>query len=147
MTMIQQTLRDVLYKPSWEGWWAITLTMKQGVDRQRLDEMTGSQNFRHFMNVLTKKVFGNTGVRFGRRIEVIPVIERSSAGRLHYHIAIKVPESVEIDRFEALVEESWKRTRFGYRELKIERELDDGWIDYMTKPKNWNEVDWQNYSA
>jgi hypothetical protein len=121
--------------------------MKQGVDRQRLDEMTGSQNFRHFMNVLTKKVFGNTGVRFGRRIEVIPVIERSSAGRLHYHIAMKVPESVEIDRFEALVEESWKKSRFGYRELKIERELDDGWIDYMTKPKNWNEVDWQNYSA
>jgi hypothetical protein len=147
MTDLQAVMREALYRPTWDGWWGITLTMKQVVDRQRLDEMTGSQNFRHFINVLTKKVYGNTGKRFGKRIEVIPVIERSTAGRFHYHIAMKIPDEIDVDRFECLVKDSWTKTRFGYRETHIDREIDSGWIDYITKQKNWNDIDWTNYKA
>ena len=55
----------------------VTLTLKQGIKNQKLDDISCSQNLKHFLNVLNQKVFGNKVKRFGKRLKVLPVLEMS----------------------------------------------------------------------
>ena len=56
---------------------AVTLTMKQQVDTIELDPIAYSRNFSHFSNRLNKAILRNSFTRYGNRIPIIPVLERS----------------------------------------------------------------------
>ncbi len=140
-----EKLRQFIDVDDLKQWWAVTLTMKQGVEGEYLDQIKSSQNFTHFMNLLNKSVFGNAHRRFGKRLEVVPALEWSPDNRLHYHIAIRNPWLSDPLRFDMLIRECWTKTQWGYREIKIEHCINGGWIDYMIKQKSTNEIDWENY--
>src|ERR1700744_3469009 len=66
---------------SWTDFCDVTLTLKQGHRRDcggwiKIDDYRCRQAFRHFMNLLNRAVFGAAFRRHGRRLRVLPVLER-----------------------------------------------------------------------
>lgn len=112
---------------------AVTLTMKQSVNHQKLDKYLAARNFRYFLNRLNKGIFGNAATRFGKKIEVIAVQETSYSQRLHYHLLIKIPERVSPIELSGLILQHWKSTDFAYNENIIKPCHSSGWISYMLK--------------
>lgn len=138
-------IRNHLYLDDFTDWWGVTLTMKQVVNNEKLDEMGSAQNLRHCMNILNKKVYGNSFKRYGKRIEIMPSLEWSPTNRLHYHLVVKNPVPKRPLFFETLIEKSWRKTKWGYREIYIDYFVDNGWIDYITKETSRNQICWENY--
>ena len=127
---------------------AVTLTMKQRVDNKSLDNITSSQNLRHFLNVLNKKCFGNAYKRFNKRLRVLPSLERSSDGRWHYHLALENPFPINPMKFERMIESAWFKTSYKHRHIDIKHKVNEGWGDYITKFNHRdNEIDWENVSS
>ena len=134
------------------GCLGVSLTLKQFAEGVKLDEIRASKNLRHFLNLLNTEVYGKRFKRFGKRLNVIPALERSSSGRLHYHLVLQKPQSrhpemaQDADKaFLSLVENCWKRTPFGYEQIHIHEQVDHGWTDYITKNANTGDgIDWLN---
>jgi hypothetical protein len=80
----------------------VTLTMKQRVDSIELDSIACSRNFSHFSNRLNKAILRNSFTRYGNRIPIIPVLERSHRQRYHYHTVIDRPIQVSRDDFKEI---------------------------------------------
>ena len=134
----------------WTQCVAVTLTMKQqSVGGEILDEINASRNVSHFLARLNKKTFGNSYLRHGCQVNVMPVQEYT--GRIHYHLLIEIPTDRDKDNFKSKLIECWGKTTFGYGEICIE-EFDSEvslfrWGDYITKFKDGNsdQLDWGNY--
>ena len=125
--------------------YAVTLTMKQYTDGKRLDEIYASQNLRHFRNFISRKYFGSAARRYKTSLNIIPVLETSHSGRLHYHLAIKNPIPNNDDLFRERVKASWSKTLFADKEIDIQRCSDVlGWYKYITKDRSAI-IDWENY--
>lgn len=127
---------------------AISLTMKQRVFDQKIDMYFASANFRHFMNRLNRKVFGNAAHRFGRGLKVLPVQEHNELVRLHYHGVIDKPQRMSFDEFRDAINAAWQRTAWGYKQTAIEPIRNDGWHEYLAKlrqkPQYDLAFDWVN---
>lgn len=122
---------------------AITLTMKQHTRGEKLDEINAPQNMRHFLNLMNAEHFGNNFKRNNKRLLVIPSLEVSYSGRLHYHLTIKMPDPSLADRFKKTIEFFWQDTKFGDKEILIKNAFDvAGWNRYITKQTT--NIDWQN---
>ena len=142
---LQPFIRQYLEPVDLSRFVGVSLTMKQMVDQQKIDPICSSQNLRHFLNVLNKKVYRNRFSRFGLRLQVFPVLENSFRDRLHYHMILERPVNIDPRQFESLIHSAWKNTRFGYREIHIDQSIDAGWIKYITKfCHNEEQVDWEN---
>ena len=123
------------------SWWgekpqsqclAVTLTMKQLVDQQKLDRYAATQNLRHCLNQVNRELFGNAARRYNKKIDVVPFQHRSATKRLHYHLIMRVPESVPASRLKETVIGCWKHTRFGLAEHAITNAYaPERWISYM----------------
>lgn len=127
---------------------AVTLTMKMRVDGHSNDMMTASANFRHFMNRLNHTILKSAAKRHGRRLKVFCVRESNADGRLHYHAVIDRPAHVGIEEFTSTIRYLWGRTDFGYREIDVQDEINEGWLSYMLKDRQKDSVlesiDWEN---
>lgn len=144
-------LKSVIPQSDYEHCLAISLTMKQGIDGFFLDQQRASQNFRHFMNVLNRKIYGKRFQRFSKRLSIAPTLEHSSSGRLHYHALIKCPTLEENgyskSKLCSAIKTTWPKTAFGSKQMEIESSVDEGWIDYITKFLNVkDDFDWQNFN-
>lgn len=121
------------------------MSMKQQIDRQKLDKIYSSRNLGHFLNRLNKDLFGNSFRRFGKKVEVVPIFETSISGRLHYHLAMKNPKPDYPMLFGLKIRQHWLKTPWGYNEIDINHNINNGWIDYITKTKGDDYIDWANY--
>jgi hypothetical protein len=129
---------------------AVTLTMKQRVESMELDSIACSRNFNHFSNRLNKAILRNSFTRYGNRIPMIAVLEKSYSQRYHYHTMIDRPDHVTRDEFKEVVCDCWNRTLWGYRENDFQFDGSTaGWIDYITKlstKETYSDyIDWQNF--
>jgi hypothetical protein len=128
---------------------AVSLTMKQRVDSIELDQIACTRSFSHFSNRLNKAILRNSFTRYGNRIPIIPVLERSHADRYHYHTVIDRTSHVTRDKFKDIVSDCWDRTLSGYRQIDFKFDIDAGWIDYITKLSQKetysDSIDWQNF--
>jgi hypothetical protein len=113
---------------------AVTLTMKQRVSSIELDDIECDRNFRYFSNRLNKSVLGNSFTRYGNHIRMIPVLEKSSSQRYHFHTVIDRIDRLTRDQFKHVVTDCWEQTLWGYREIDFQFDISTGWIDYITKP-------------
>jgi hypothetical protein len=159
----------------WTAMWDITLTLKQAFKRKdcreiytSIDEYQSRRAFHHFMNLLNRAVYGNAYRRNGKRLRVIPILERGDfwidgvfekvcyPKRWHYHAAIEPPPHIDADSFKALIEQCWAHVDWGYRRILVRPNADRGWIDYMLKPSqksgfyvgsdcDWSDcIDWES---
>lgn len=127
----------------------LSLTMKQWSNGIKLDDIRASQNFRHFMNVLNRKTYGQQFKRGRKQLSVVPTIENSSSDLIHYHALIKRPDYCESEydefKFISNLKAIWKATEFGNKQTHIHRSTDSGWLDYITKLKHQDDqIDWLN---
>lgn len=99
---------------SWGPFCDVTLTLKQARQSVRggwvkIDDYPRREAFRHFMNLLNRAAYGNAFRRYGKRLRVLPVLERGEVralrpwargtlGRRHIHCAIELPS-----HFDAIV--------------------------------------------
>lgn len=138
----RKSIRDYLRQVDLKNPFAITLTMNT------VKWMSHSRNFRHFMNRLNQSYLQNSYRKYGNRLTVIPVKEENSTVRPHYHCVIDNPFPERDREFVNLVKTCWKETVLGQGQIDIQRMVDFGWIDYMTKlEKKGNiadSIDWEN---
>ena len=128
---------------------AITLTQKQIVDHQHIDDISSSDNLRHFMNRLNAAVYGKRFRRFNKRLSVFVVRENSADVRHHLHLMLERPPYICVDDFRYLIFTCWSKTQFGHFNVKVDEAYDlSGWTDYILKHKtksNWYDaIDWEN---
>ena len=133
----------------------VTLTEKQTFNGIRLDDITSEQNFRHFRNVLNRKVFGNGYRRFGIELQMLVIREVSVNHRHHIHCIIELPQRYEFVTCVNLINDVWSKTDFGYDEVHIEnpssQQREDGWLEYIMKKRTKvsfeQSIDWMNSSV
>lgn len=124
---------------------AVTLTMKQSSQFQRLDHQAASQNLKHFLNKLNSHFFGNAFKRFDKRFEILPILEISNWQRLHYHLLIRVPQLTDPAKVAEIIPLLWMETRFGYSEISVDPVYSKHWVGYITKKlSSTSEIDFEN---
>jgi hypothetical protein len=114
-----------------------------------LDREGCVRTFRHFSNVLNRRIYGNAFRRFDKRTRIVPVIEHDDIHRWHYHAAIDCPPHVSSETFPLLIAEAWAATDFGDRQIEIKPGAERGWVSYMLKGRSKDEydlsIDWLNF--
>ena len=127
---------------------AVTLTMKKRNGGRSADPIVASENFRHFRNRLEHLVLGSAAKRYGRRLLMVSVVETSADDRLHYHCIIDRPYYCTFEQFCAVVREQWRRTEFGYNQVHIVDQANEGWTNYILKQRQklslLDSIDWGN---
>jgi hypothetical protein len=138
-------VQEYLHTLPMDHCFGVSLTLKQSESGTHLDEIRASQNLRHFLNRLNSSVYGKRFKRFGQKLNIVPVLERSSTHRLHYHLILQNPYPDDPSAFSRLIEAEWAKTRFGYVQSHIDEQIDHGWAKYITKFKNAGDgIDWEN---
>lgn len=152
----QSAFRDFARIDHWHAPHAVTLTMKQGrqVDSGRssmhlvLTPHEAEVNMRHFINRLSKKVFGNAASRYGKAVPIIPALEGGNGKRLHYHAVIDCPRDDLLGQFPAMIQDTWLETPWSLRETDIQTYADAGWVNYISKLRDKtnyaDSIDWSN---
>ena len=127
---------------------AVTLTMKKRAGGRAADPIIASENFRHFRNRLNHTVLGSRAKRHGARLSMVVVLEMSADHRLHFHCIIDRPYHCPFPQFEAIIREQWWKTDFGYHQVDVQDQSDDGWTDYILKQRQkrslLDSIDWAN---
>lgn len=145
---MRDSLREYLEAVPWHQPVAISLTLKQRIKQQNLDAYIATTNFRHFMNRLNRRSFGNATARFGKGLRVMSVLEHDELVRFHNHGIIDRPNHLDFGSFKNAIEECWLKTAWGYRQTHIVPVNDSGWTHYITKldqkPEYDLAIDWMN---
>ena len=153
---ITLALKKWLDIEKWKNPFAVTFTLKKNLDGMYLtksniiylDEFEASKNFRYFLNILNKKLFGNRSSRYGLKVDVFPIIEQSDTKHLHYHIIIDCPPNQKTNNYEILIRECWSKTDWGDVQMCIKTFADIGWVSYITKTRDKysvaESIDWNN---
>jgi hypothetical protein len=149
LALKQQVLTDWVKSNRVPNALCVTLTEKQFVNGIQLDGIRSDQNFRHFLNLLNRKVYKSAFTRFKRSLNIITVKEVSSAGRHHRHCMLEKPIHISLEDFSDLIQHCWTSTDFGYEHIHItEPYHEDGWYNYILKTRTKTDlltsIDWNN---
>jgi hypothetical protein len=143
----------------WGPFCDVTLTLKQGRRSDsgawlKIDDYPCRQAFHHFMNLLNRAIYGAAFRRYGRRLRVLPVLEkgevragalrsweRGTSGRWHIHSAIELPSRFDAVAFESLIRGCWAKVEWGYGRILVRDGANAGWINYMLKDRQKSEFD------
>ena len=128
---------------------SVTLSEKQRVGNEWIDDQKSSQNLRHFLNRLNQKIYGKRFLRYNKRLSVFPVQEGTKDIRHHLHLTLELPDDYDINEFSELICECWSKTRFGYNQVSVSPVRDDGWLRYQLKTRSkssdvLSSIDWDN---
>jgi hypothetical protein len=145
---------------SWNDFCDVTLTLKQGHQRDcggwiKIDDYQCRQAFRHFMNLLNRAVYGAAFRRHGKRLRVLPVLERGEVragalrkcdsatfGRWHIHCAIELPSHVAAVVLEKLIRVCWAKVEWGHSRILVRDGTNAGWVSYMLKGRQKSQFDY-----
>jgi hypothetical protein len=144
---------------SWGDFCDVTLTLKQGRRADsgswiKVDHYRCREAFRHFMNLLNKAVYGSAFRRHGKRLRVLPVLEkgevharslrpceRGTFGRFHIHFAVELPLHLDAFALEKLVRLCWAKVELSNGRILVRDCANAGWINYMLKDRQKSEFD------
>ena len=144
---------------SWGPFCDVTLTLKQGRRCEKgawikIDDYPCRQAFRHLMNLLNRAVYGAAFRRYGKRVRVLPVLEkgevrasalrsweRGRSGRWHIHCAIELPPHLDGISLERIIRGCWAKVELGYSRILVRDCANAGWIKYMLKDRQKSEFD------
>lgn len=144
---------------SWGPFCDVTLTLKQARQSEggtwiKIDDYPCRQAFRHFMNLLNREVYGAAFRRYGKRLRVLPVLEkgevhatalrsweRGTSGRWHIHCAIELPSHLDAVALEKLIRRCWTKVELGHGRILVRDSADASWINYMLNGRQKSEFD------
>jgi hypothetical protein len=120
----------------------------------KIDDYPCRQAFRHFMNLLNRAVYGAAFRRYGKRLRVLPVLEkgevrarslrpweRGKSGRWHIHCAIELPSHFDAVALENRICDCWAKVKWGHGRILVRDGANAGWISYMLKDRQKSEFD------
>lgn len=148
---LQKSIKEFVNRKEWENPLAVTLTFKK-VTGYGSTYAVGSrdqyqQNLRHFLNVLNKRIYKNKANK-GKSIRCFSVMEQDQSGRCHYHILIDLPQHIIWMGMAHFIAKRWPKTRWGYKQVDVQKDTKGHWLDYMLKFRSKNEfdlsIDWEN---
>jgi hypothetical protein len=106
------------------------------------------------MNLLNKAVYGSAFRRHGKRLRVLPVLEkgevrarslrpceRGMSGRWHIHCAIELPPHFDAFALEILIGDCWAKVELAHGRILVRDRANVGWINYMLKDGQKSEFD------
>jgi len=143
----------------WGQFCDVTLTLKQARQSDnsvwiKIHDYPCRRAFRHFMNLLNRAVYGAAFRRYGKRLRVLPVLEkgkvrtrslrsweRGTSGRWHIHCAIELPTHFDAIALERLVRVCWIKVEWGCGRILVRDGANAGWIDYMLKRRQKSAFD------
>jgi hypothetical protein len=138
---------------TWGSFCDVTLSLKQARRSDngawiKLDDYPCRQAFRHFMNLPNRAVYGAAFRRHGKRLRVLPVLEKGevrtralprwecgASGRWHIHCAIELPSHLDAIALERLIRHCWTKVEWGHGHILVRDDANSGWIDYMLKDR------------
>src|SRR5688572_18793969 len=92
---LREAILNYLREHRFEQPLAVTLTMKRAIakrgERHWIDETQCKQNLRHFLNVISQRLYRGAARR-GRRLRCLSVLEYSDTVRPHYHLIVEKPK-------------------------------------------------------
>jgi hypothetical protein len=156
---IESARSNLFDTSSWGPFCDITLTLKQARQSDngawvKIDDYSCRQAFRHFTNLLNRAIYGAAFRRFGRRLRVLPVLEkgevracalrsweRGKSGRWHIHCAIELPLHFDAVSLEKLIRGCWAKVEWACGRILVRDHANAGWIDYMLKGCQKSEFD------
>ena len=156
---IESAKSNLFDTSGWGEFCDVTLTLKQGHQADsggwiKIDPYRCRQAFRHFMNLLNKAVYGSAFRRHGKRLRVLPVLEkgevrarslrrweRGTSGRWHIHCAVELPPHFDAFALETLIGDCWAKVELGHRRILVRDGANAGWINYMLKDRQKSEFD------
>ena len=155
---IEATKSNLFDTSRWREFCDVTLTLKQGHRADsgswiEVDHYRCGQAFRHFMNLLNKAVYGSAFRRHGKRLRVLPVLEKGEVrarslrrwergtSRWHIHCAIELPPHFDAFALETLIGDCWAKVELGHRRILVRDGANAGWINYMLKDRQKSEFD------
>jgi hypothetical protein len=144
---------------NWGPFCDVTLTLQQGRRLEKgawiqIDDYPCRQAFRRLMNLLNSVVYGAAFRRYGKRLRVLPVLEkgevranalrsweRGTSGRWHIHCAIELPTHLDAVALETLIRRCWAKVELSYGRILVRDCANAGWINYMLKDRQKSEFD------
>jgi len=145
---------------SWGAFCDVTLTLREARRSDRggwvkINDYRCRQAFRHFMNLLNRAVYGAAFRRYGKRLRVLPVLEKGevraravrswewgTSGRWHIHCAIELPSHLDGITLEKSIRNCWTKVEWGYGRIPVRDGANAGWINYMLKERQKSVFDW-----
>ena len=106
------------------------------------------------MNLLNHAVYRNAFHRHGKRLRVLPVLERGEVrarslrpcergmlGRWHIHCAIELPSHFDAIVLERLIRDCWSKVEWAHSRILVRDGANAGWISYMLKDRQKSTFD------
>lgn len=150
---------DLFDTSNWGSFCAVTLTLKQGQQHEsgkwiKIEDFRCREAFRHFMNLLNRAVYGSAFRRHGKRLRVLPVLERGeisvcsfrprergTSSRWHIHCAIELPSHCDALALEKLIRQCWSNVEWSRGRILVRDGANAGWIKYMLKNRQKSDFD------
>lgn len=146
-------LLDFWRSRTWISPLAVTLTLRDrtlvGGISQPLSRFAAQQNLRHMLNVLRKQLLKH-GLPKRTGLQRAAILEGGDNGhRLHYHLILDNPTSIDLRVFRSIFEHTWPRTTWGHERVRLDACRDyGGWLAYilktLTKENYADSIDWTN---
>lgn len=136
--LVQSALLEMCDTNRWRSSIGLTLNLKQSIVTTSgaftmIGELEAKEAFRKFLNHLNRRTYKAAYRHHGKRLRVIPILEKSAEGRWHYHIAIEPPAYAEPAKFGEIAMKEWLASPLGYGHGDVSLNADWGWISYMVK--------------
>lgn len=156
---IESARSNLFNTSSWGPFCDITLTLKQARQSDngawvKIDDYSCRQAFRHFTNLLNRAVYGAAFRRYGKRLRVLPVLEkgevraralrsweRGSSGQWHIHCALELPSHFDAVILEKLIRGCWAKVEWACGRILVRDRANAGWINYMLKDRQKSAFD------
>lgn len=88
----------------------------------KIDDNKAKKNTSIWLDYLNKRVYGNAYRRFGRKLNILTVMEKNKDNkRLHIHALIECPKWMDKEEMIRAVDMAWDRSPWSYdeREIKV----------------------------
>ena len=160
MSLIDRSseITNYLHQIEWDDPISITLTHKKWCyEFGKIDRLKVDRNTTYFFNRLNKKIYKNGFNRYNKKLKsLVSVGGDGDVVRFHLHLCVDKPNHIPYLFFKSLVEDSFYKTQYGWRNKDIQPMYSKGWITYMmeqrTKTFNSNDtidrfsssIDWVN---
>ena len=100
-------------------------------------EVVVEDSFRHYINMVSRNIYGNQHTRKGKVIKHFAVTEKDNEHRFHSHATIAVRKDItSLDEFKETLNLCYLKHRNRMRSkngIKIEEVYSDGWNTYICK--------------
>ena len=113
---------------------ALTLTLRQKLEFQRIDPIEAGINYKQFMNRLQRMSRAKSLIR------TVPVYEVSQDQRLHIHAAIEVPRTTTTNEFIYSIGFAWAKTKWARPKVGIAEVYSSGWSQYLAKRRTKSDL-------